>query len=479
MYIKKEERKKILLIADDIRMHSGIATMAREIVLGTASHFNWVNIAAAINHPETGKRLDISHDTNTHTGIEDSSVMLYPCNGYATPEILRQVISIEQPDALMLFTDPRYFVHIFQMESEIRRKMPILYLNIWDDYPAPIYNKPYYEACDLLMAISKQTHNINKLVLGDKAKGKVLTYVPHGINSSQFFPIVDNEFMSAPFEALTEKKKKLFGNNIPEFVVFYNARNIRRKCTADLIAGYSQFCDKIGKEKAKKCALLLHTQPVDENGTDLNAVVELLCDPEYQRVVFSNERLGVQDMNVLYNIGDVTALVSSNEGWGLSLTEAMMAGKMIIGTVTGGMQDQMRFEDENGKWYTPSKEIPSNHFGTYKKHGEWARPLFPTNMSLVGSIPTPYIFDDRADFRDIALAIEEVYNLSPKERTKRGESARQWVTSKESMMSAKSMCDNVINSIDETFKVWKPKPSFELLKFEKLPRKALLHPLVY
>ena len=53
-------------------------------------------------------------------------------------------------------------------------KLPIIYLNIWDDYPAPMYNKAYYESCDLLMGISKQTVNINKLVLGDKAKIKLL-----------------------------------------------------------------------------------------------------------------------------------------------------------------------------------------------------------------------------------------------------------------------------------------------------------------
>ena len=38
-YVKKEDRKKILLLCDDIRMHSGVATMAREIVVGTAHHF--------------------------------------------------------------------------------------------------------------------------------------------------------------------------------------------------------------------------------------------------------------------------------------------------------------------------------------------------------------------------------------------------------------------------------------------------------
>ena len=70
----------------------------------------------------------------------------------------------------MLFTDPRYFMHIWNMEQEIRKKIPITYLNIWDDYPAPMYNKPYYEACDLLMGISKQTVNINKLVLKGSVK---------------------------------------------------------------------------------------------------------------------------------------------------------------------------------------------------------------------------------------------------------------------------------------------------------------------
>ena len=63
-YLPKEQRKKILFICDDIRMHSGIATMAREIVLGTAHHYNWIIIGAAINHPEHGQRLDLSQATN-------------------------------------------------------------------------------------------------------------------------------------------------------------------------------------------------------------------------------------------------------------------------------------------------------------------------------------------------------------------------------------------------------------------------------
>ena len=476
-YIPREQRKKILLLSDDIRFHSGIATMSREMVLGTAHRFNWVNLAAAISHPEQGKRLDVSQDTNRLIGIEDSSVSLYPYNGYGDPGIVRLLMEVEKPDAIMIFTDPRYWIWFFQMENEIRKKIPVTYMNIWDDFPAPLYNKSYYESCDALFCISKQTKLINELVLGDIAKERVIKYVPHGIEERTFFPI--NEFMVSESEELEKMKNRVFKGDKPEFVVFYNSRNIRRKSTSDLIAAYSLFCEKIGKDNAKKCALLLHTQRMDENGTDLNVVTDLLCDPEYQKVYFSEERLMPEQMNLLYNMSDVTCLISSNEGWGLSLTEAMMAGRMIVCNVTGGMQDQMRFEDDKGQWYTPSKDCPSNHFGRYQKCGDWAIPVFPTNMSLMGSIPTPYIFDDRCDFRDVANAILKVYEMSPEERQRRGSLAREWVTSEESMMSARMMSKNLIDGMEQTLKEWKPRKKFELIKTEPLKRKAIPHPLVY
>jgi glycosyltransferase involved in cell wall biosynthesis len=172
-------------------------------------------------------------------------------------------------------------------------------------------------------------------------------------------------------------------------------------------------------------------------------------------------------------------LISSNEGWGLSLTEAMMSGKMIIATVTGGMQDQLRFENEKGEWIDFDENFCSNHFGTYKKHGEWAVPVYPSNMSIVGSVPTPYIFDDRADFRDIAAAIEKVYNLTPEERERKGLKAREWVTSDESMQSARMMSKGIIDGIEETLANWKPRHKYDLIKVEKLPRKKATHPIVY
>jgi glycosyltransferase involved in cell wall biosynthesis len=452
-------------------MHSGVATMSREIVLGTAQHYNWVSIAAAIDHPEAGKRLDLSQATNQETGLTDSSVILYPNNGYGNADLIRALIKAEKPDALFFFTDPRYYDWLFAIENEIRKQIPMIYINIWDDLPAPLYNRAFYESCDTLLAISKQTRNINEMVLGSKAKDKIITYVPHGINEKQFYPIENQD-------ELKETKKKIFGDKEFDFTVFFNSRNIRRKCISDLMAAHKLFLDSLPKEKADKVALVLHTQPVDNNGTDLYAVRELLFGKN-SNVFFSDGRIETPELNRLYNIGDVTVLPTSNEGWGLALTEAMMAGKMIIANVTGGMQDQMRFEDENGKWIDFTSEFPSNHFGKYKKHGEWAVPVFPNNMSLVGSPTTPYIWDDKLDFRELTQAIKSVYELSSEERKAKGLKAREWVTSDESGMSARVMCKNIIKDIDLTLNTFIPRKSFEFIKTTEIPALELVHPLTY
>jgi glycosyltransferase involved in cell wall biosynthesis len=475
-YLPKDQRKKILLLSDDMRLHSGIATMARELVIQTAHHFNWVNLGGAMKHPDEKKAFDLSEDVNKQCGIEDSYVRLYATSGYGTAEIVREIIKVERPDAILHFTDPRYWTWLYDIEREIRQQMPLMYLNIWDDYPAPLYNKAYYECCDLLMGISKQTVNINKLVLEEAANGKIIEYVPHGINEDFFFPITP-EYKN--YNKYLEFKKSIFEGKEMEFVLFWNSRNIRRKSPGDVILAFRHFCDTIGEEKAKKCALIMHTQPVDENGTDLYAVREAVCDPNYVNVFFSQDRLGAEQMNWLYNLADVTALISSNEGWGLSLTESMMSGTMIIGNVTGGMQDQMRFEDENGDWYTPSFEIPSNHMGRYKKHGEWAVPVFPSNISLVGSVPTPYIHDDRCDFRDVAQAIKQVYDLPKEERVRKGLAGHEWVTSEESMMSGTNMGRNLIKYVDKTFEQFVPRTKYDILKVQDLSKKYVKHPMVY
>jgi glycosyltransferase involved in cell wall biosynthesis len=231
------------------------------------------------------------------------------------------------------------------------------------------------------------------------------------------------------------------------------------------------FRDQLPQDKRDKCALVMHTQRLDDNGTDLPAVQQMLFGREGGNIVFDEGRYPANIMNLLYNATDACALISSNEGWGLSLTEAMICGKPIIATVTGGMQDQMRFEDENGEWIKFTPEFGSNHRGKYKKHGKWAFPVFPSSISLIGSVPTPYIYDDRVQAEDVADQISKLYNIrttEPEYYNEISKAAHDWVVSDEAMMSARWMCKNVIEGIDKTFENFQPRHRFELIQVETL-----------
>jgi hypothetical protein len=472
-YIPPQDRKKIMLICDDIRVHSGVATVAKEIVIHTAQHFNWVNLGGAINHPDAGQRLDLSQSTNETTGLTDSSVIMYPVHDYGNPDILRQLIKIEQPDAIMLITDPRYFVWLFAMENEIRKTIPIAYLNIWDDYPAPMYNLPFYEACDLLMGISKQTVNINKLVLENKAVNKVIRYVPHGLNSDLIKPLDKND------KKLLEFKKHLFKGKQYDFALLFNSRNIRRKQIPDTLLAYRYFIDSLSIEQAKKCCLVLHTERVFEHGTDLDAVIELILNGEQYNVIFTDAKFDPYNMNLLYNSTDAQILLTSNEGWGLSLTEAILAGNPIIANVTGGMQDQMRFEFEDGTWIDFDADFPSNHRGTYKKHGEWAFPVFPSSRTMVGSPQTPYIWDDTCRPEDAAEQIKAIYDLNPEERKAKGLKGREWAVSKEAGFTSEWQGERVIEAFDTLFANWQPREKYELINVNEVKDRVINHKLLY
>jgi hypothetical protein len=97
------------MIADDIRSTSGVGNVAKDIVTHTSEYFDWVNIAGAVNHPDKGKKIDISDAFEKELGLKDIYCMIYPVDGYGNPQLLRQIIRIENPDAILFITDPRYF----------------------------------------------------------------------------------------------------------------------------------------------------------------------------------------------------------------------------------------------------------------------------------------------------------------------------------------------------------------------------------
>ena len=455
---KSIKKKKILLMSDDLRMHSGVATVSKDIVMGTIDKYDWVQIGGAINHPDQGKVMDMNEAVRKETGIKDAALKIYPCSGYGNPNLLREILEIENPDAILHYTDPRFWIWLYGMENEIRQNIPIFYYNIWDDLPDPHWNTNYYRSCDLLMAISKQTYGINKRLLQKhEVEDWQVTYVPHGINSKKFYTIDKGDTKFKEFE-------QIFGLDKYKFKILYSNRNIRRKQPGDVALAYKHMMDKLTPEQRKECVLIFHTAPVDDNGTDIRAVCSNLL-PDYP-VIFTYDIKGpLEDdgMNFLFNSADVYINLASNEGFGLGSCEAMSVKKPIVVNVTGGLQDQCGFK-KDGKYLTADDyvELGSNHRGTYKEHGEWVKPVVPTNISSQGSPQTPYIFDDRCSYEDAGEALLEWYKAGPEERERCGELAYEFVKNKDIGMDALEMADRFVKSMDTAFDKWKPQPKYTM-----------------
>ena len=457
------KKKKILLLSDDMRMSSGIATMSKALVMGTLNEYDWFQVGAAIKHPDKGKVLDLSADMQKRTGVEDASVKILPWNGYGNADLLRQIMNSEKPDAILHFTDPRYWTWLYDMEHEIRETCPILYYTIWDDLPDPLYNRNYYESCDWLGAISRQTYGIvSRLTsLTDKPTYKPhadwqVSYVPHGINQNDF----------KPTDVPSDFRNKILAGKEYDFIFFWSNRNIRRKQPSDVIMAFKEFCDKIGKDKASKAVLLMHTTPSDQNGTDLPKVAETLA-PDCN-VVFSTAKLSTEQLNLLYNMADCTVNIAGNEGFGLTTAESVMSGTPIIVNVTGGLQDQCGFKVD-GKYLTADDYIKIGSLHKWRDWedkvtwGEWATPIWSRAQSLTGSVPTPYIWDDKIDVIELSEKMEKVYNTPKEELTKNGlEGRRAFI--EDIGLSAENMCQQLKNGVETTLKNWKPRKRYELFK---------------
>jgi len=349
---------------------------------------------------------------------------------------------------------------LFQFEDEIRTKVPLMYYHLWDNYPVPKYNTDYFKSVDWIGYINKLSGDIvrkldNKFV----EEPWRMKYVPHGVDERKFAPLENKDFDKYK----TFMQKFLNTETILDdfdYTIFWNNRNIKRKQAIDVVYGYKLFLDRLTQEQRDRCLLMLHTAPSDEHGTDLRAVIKQTMPQYLKHVVFSKDKLTRTQLGYLYNFADVTVNLANNEGYGLSNSESLMSGTMTITTVTGGLQDQLGIEYENGDTIF-TEEVWSNGLKPVKV-GEWSIPLFPDSRTLNGSIPTPYIFEDRADILTYTSALMELYNMPKEERKAKGKMGREFLLNEGHNVT--SMVKNFKDALQEIDVNWKSQDNFTITK---------------
>ncbi len=374
------EKIKVLTLSDHPLSPSGVGTQTKYVIeaLLNTGRFQVISFGGAIKH----------HDYAPKT-VEPwgNDWRIIPVDGYGTQEMIRSVLRNEKPDILWIMTDPRFYEWLWMIENEIRPLCPIVYYHVWDNYPAPHFNRKFYESNDHIVSISKLTHEIVKEV----APNTPSTYIPHAVNGDFFTPL-DKEKVKDQTMAEEDKGK---------FVVFWNNRNARRKQSGTLLHWWKDWLDE--RDLHDKAQLIMHTEPKDPHGQDLQHIVEQL-DLRDRQVLFSTQKVPLEQMQMFYNMADVTVNISDAEGFGLATLESLSCGTPIIATMTGGLQEQV-----------------------YGPNGMNGIGLYPASKAIIGSQTVPYIYEDRISKKSFLAALDQMYDGGPEFRKELGDNGRKHV----------------------------------------------------
>ncbi len=416
------EKKRILVIADSPLVPSGVGTQTKYMIesMLKTGEFKFYCLAGAIKHQDYRVQKVSPYEDDWH---------IKPVNGYGDQNTVRRIIEEFKPDALWFMTDPRFYIWLWDMSSEIRKKIPMIYYHVWDNYPYPNFNKKFYDSNDMVCTISKVTHDIVKTVSPDVE----CVRIPHTVDTDIFCRKQQN--------IINSTREKITKDHENKLIFFWNNRNARRKQSGSLIFWFKDFLDKVGHDKA---VLVMHTEPKDPNGQDLEAIMENLNLTEGQ-VLLSTQKLPPGDLATVYSAADCTINISDAEGFGLATLESLACETPIIVNMTGGLQGQVT--------------------DGLKKFGIG---IEPASKAIIGSQDVPYIYEDRISKEQIVDALEEFYNMTTEDRDELGKTGRNHVLSNYSMTQYKNLWYSTFKDLFEKSGSWETRKNYKHWSFEEL-----------
>ena len=410
------EKKKIFVIADHPFAPSGVGTQTRYVIetLLKSGRYKFICFGGAVKHENYQPQ-------KTQEWGDD--LVVFPVNGYGTQEMVRSILWNEKPDALWFMTDPRFYGWLWDMENEIRSQIPMIYYHVWDNYPYPKFNKNYYLSNDLIATISKVTDDIVKTVAPEIES----VYLPHSVNTEIFAPYDDNLINNTISTNFKVEKR---------FRVFWNNRNARRKMSGSVLWWFNEWAEKVGPENVQ---LIMHTDPKDPNGQDLEQIIHEIGATDGRILISNNRAVSPTDLAIFYNVCDCTVNIADAEGFGLATLESLACGTPIIVNMTGGLQEQVR--DEEGNWFGVGIE--------------------PSSRTVIGSQEVPYIYEDRISKEDFHHALTTIYVMPKEQRKQWGFLGRQHVLKNYNFENFQKKWIDVFDNTLEKHGSWKNRKNYQ------------------
>ena len=188
----------------------------------------------------------------------------------------------------------------------------------------------------------------------------------------------------------------------------------------------------------------MQTEPKDPHGQDLNHIVNQLGLGSDRQVLFSTQKIPLEQMGTFYNIADVTINISDAEGFGLATLESLPCGTPIIANMTGGLQEQVIGpEGENGV------------------------AIFPSSKAVIGSQQVPYIYEDRISKESFMAALDKMYFVDEETRRNLGKQGHRHVRQNYSFDNFEKQWVSTMLAVHEEYGSW-PTKNYSSIVFKEV-----------
>lgn len=262
-----------------------------------------------------------------------NGIRVYPTRNFQSIDALRALLNQERPDVVVLWADARFFLPIFSWLDEFRDRTRFVFYHLWDNDPVPTFNRRMYSPFDAVVAASEFTYNLLSQAEG---LAPFLHHIPLAISPDEFYPLGEDE--------LEEARRNILPPSDPfDFLIFWNNRALPRKRPGDVLHAFAEFNKRMLKKDVRSL-LVMNTRPPQSDHSAEDVVAYRTLFPGTP-IFLSQEFNSVENLNIFYNLCDITCNFSFHEGFGLSVGESLMAGTPVAVTRTGGMPEQVRGKD--------------------------------------------------------------------------------------------------------------------------------------
>lgn len=307
-----QEKKKFLCYSDSAQCATGFAQVARNILMGVHNSGKYDVIQLGINYWGDPHQYPFPIYP---MGINKQN------DPYGREKAKQMILGFEW-DILFLLQDTFILQFLRELVPELRRagkKGPVVVYAPADGVPKPewIEGISHADACIAYTEWAKEEW----IKAYPPIKSKIVDVLPHGINTSHFFPLKEDEREGF--------RRGYFGKVAGNFIFGNVNRNQQRKDIPRTLMAFKKVL-----EARPNLTLYLHMAPKDL-GWDLIQVVKTLGLDLSTDVVFPanfnvNQGFPLDVLNKVYNSVDCMVSTTLGEGWGLSWIEAMAVNKPVI-----------------------------------------------------------------------------------------------------------------------------------------------------